>query len=36
LLDRELAALVGERTIVLSTHEPARVEKLATTVLALS
>jgi heme ABC exporter ATP-binding subunit CcmA len=36
LLDRELEALVGERTIVLSTHEPARVEALATAVLALS
>jgi heme ABC exporter ATP-binding subunit CcmA len=36
LLDRELAALVGDRTIVLSTHAPARVEKHATTVIALS
>ena len=26
LLDRELAALTGERTIVLSTHDPARVD----------
>jgi heme ABC exporter ATP-binding subunit CcmA len=36
LLERELAALGGDRTIVLATHEPARVERLASTVLALA
>ena len=36
LLDRELAALAGERTIVLSTHDPARVTSLATHRLALA
>jgi ABC-type multidrug transport system ATPase subunit len=36
LLDRELAALTGERTIVLSTHDPARVTPLATHRLALA
>jgi heme exporter protein A len=36
LLDRELEALTGERTVVLSTHDPARVEALATQRLALT
>ena len=36
LLDGELTALTGERTIVLSTHDPARVAPLATHRLALA
>ena len=36
LLDRELQALAGERTVVLSTHDPARVEALATQRLVLA
>jgi len=36
LLDRELVALTGERTILLSTHDPARVTSLATHRLALA
>ena len=36
LLDRELAALTGARTIVLSTHDPARVTPLASHRLALA
>ena len=36
LLDRELAGLAGERTIVLSTHDPARVAGLATDNLVLA
>jgi len=36
LLDHELAALTGERTILLSTHDPARVAPLATHRLALA
>jgi ABC-type multidrug transport system ATPase subunit len=36
LLDRELADMTGERTIVLSTHDPARVAPLATHRLALA
>lgn len=35
LLDRELAALSGERTFVVATHEPARLDRLATERLAL-
>ena len=35
LLDRELAAMVGGRTVVLSTHDPGRVAPLATQRLAL-
>lgn len=35
LLDRELAELAGARTIVLSTHDPARVGSFATDRLAL-
>ena len=36
LLDRELAALTGARTILLSTHDPARVTPLASHRLALA
>jgi heme exporter protein A len=36
LLDHELAALAGARTIVLSTHDPGRVAPLATQRLALA
>ncbi len=36
LLDRELAELAGTRTLVVSTHEPARVDSLATRRLALA
>ena len=35
LLDRELEELSGSRTLVVSTHDPARVERLATQKLAL-
>jgi ABC-type multidrug transport system ATPase subunit len=35
LLDRALDELVGARTFVVSTHEPRRVERLATAKLAL-
>lgn len=35
LLDAELAAMAGERTVVLSTHDPARVEPLSTQRLVL-
>jgi heme exporter protein A len=36
LLDRELDELSGERTIVVSTHEPRRIERLATARLVLA
>jgi heme exporter protein A len=36
LLDSQLAELHGERTFLVSTHDPARVEPLATTRLALA
>ena len=36
LLDRELADLAAGRTVVLSTHDPARVASLATSRLALA
>jgi ABC-type multidrug transport system ATPase subunit len=36
LLDRELAELARERTIVVSTHQPARLASLATAELALT
>ena len=36
LLDRELEELAGTRTLVVSTHEPARVEQLATQRLTLA
>jgi ABC-type multidrug transport system ATPase subunit len=35
LLDRELAALAAERTLVVTTHDPDRVRPLATTTVAL-
>jgi heme exporter protein A len=36
LLDMQLAELRGERTFLVSTHDPARVEPLATARLALA
>jgi ABC-type multidrug transport system ATPase subunit len=36
LLDRELGDLVGARGLVVSTHDPARLEPLATARLALT
>lgn len=36
LLDRELEALAGERTLVVATHEPRRLSTLATARLALA
>jgi len=36
LLDRQLAELAGAVTVLLSTHDPVRVEPLATTRLALA
>jgi ABC-type multidrug transport system ATPase subunit len=36
LLDRELEALCGQRTVLVATHDPVRVERLATTRLALT
>jgi heme exporter protein A len=36
LLDRELAALRGEHTVVVATHEPERLESLRTGTLALA
>jgi heme exporter protein A len=36
LLDGQLAELRGERTILVSTHDPARVDALATMRLALA
>jgi heme exporter protein A len=36
LLDRQLRELAGSTTVLLSTHDPARVEQLATTRLALA
>lgn len=36
LLDRELADAHGTKTVVLTTHDPARVERLATARLALT
>ncbi|HEY2073886.1 MAG TPA: ABC transporter ATP-binding protein [Gaiellaceae bacterium] len=36
LLDAQLAELHGERTLLVSTHDPARVESLATMRLALA
>jgi ABC-type multidrug transport system ATPase subunit len=35
LLDRELAELAGARTVVASTHDPARLASLASAELAL-
>ena len=36
LLDRELAGLAGTRTLVVATHDPGRLEPLATERLALA
>jgi ABC-type multidrug transport system ATPase subunit len=36
LLDRELDGLAGSRTLVVSTHDPARLEPLASGRLALA
>ena len=36
VLDRELAVLAGTATVVVSTHDPARVAQLATARLALA
>jgi heme exporter protein A len=36
LLDAQLAELRGERTFLVSTHDPARIEPLATSRLALA
>jgi ABC-type multidrug transport system ATPase subunit len=36
LLERELGALAAEHTLVVATHEPQRVEALATRRLALA
>jgi heme exporter protein A len=36
LLDREIDDLVGRRTVVVSTHDPKRLARLATAELALS
>jgi ABC-type multidrug transport system ATPase subunit len=36
LLDCELAVLAGQRTLVVATHEPERIEALATGRLALA
>ena len=36
LLDAELAGLAGTRTLVVSTHDPARLERYATSRLALA
>jgi ABC-type multidrug transport system ATPase subunit len=36
LLDDQLAELHGERTLLVSTHDPARVERYATTRLVLA
>jgi ABC-type nitrate/sulfonate/bicarbonate transport system ATPase subunit len=36
VLDAELAAIAGERTVMLSTHDPARVASLASERLVLA
>jgi ABC-type multidrug transport system ATPase subunit len=36
LLDRELEALAGSRTLVVATHDPQRLDQLATTRIALA
>ncbi len=36
LLDRELAGLAGDRTLVVSTHDPARLEQLTSARLVLT
>jgi ABC-type nitrate/sulfonate/bicarbonate transport system ATPase subunit len=35
LLDRELEAIRGQRTVVMATHDPDRMRPLATAALAL-
>jgi ABC-type multidrug transport system ATPase subunit len=35
LLDRELTSLAGDRTLVVATHDPERIESLATEQVAL-
>jgi ABC-type multidrug transport system ATPase subunit len=36
LLDRELESLAGDRTFVVATHDPGRLERLATTTVVLT
>jgi heme exporter protein A len=36
LLDRELEALAGSRTLVVATHDPQRLDRLTTTRIALA
>jgi ABC-type bacteriocin/lantibiotic exporter with double-glycine peptidase domain len=36
LLDRELATIRGERTVVVATHDPVRLEPLQSGRLALA
>lgn len=36
LLDRELASMAGQRTLVVATHDPGRIEAFATERLALA
>ena len=36
LLDKELGALAGDRTLVVATHDPQRLDRLATGRLALA
>ena len=36
LLDRELESLAGERTFVVATHDPRRLDRLATTAVILA
>jgi ABC-type multidrug transport system ATPase subunit len=36
LLDAQLAELLHERTLLVSTHDPARIAPLATSTLALA
>jgi ABC-type multidrug transport system ATPase subunit len=36
LLDTQLAELHGDRTVLVSTHDPARIESLATSRIALA
>jgi heme exporter protein A len=36
LLDRELEAIAGSRTLVVATHDPQRLERMSTVALALA
>jgi heme exporter protein A len=36
LLDRELEAIAGSRTLVVATHDPRRLERMSTVALALA